>query len=583
LALAVSLLLSGRAPAGAAPLGPSACLPNVGYQIYNNGSTLLQGKVTLWGFPAVNIGTSGNVNWGIDPYRNVSWRRLFHTLQWLHPTIKEYMQSGDTAVRDRIIAIVRDWARDNPVSRTGDAWVGQITGLRASVLVCLSNAIGIPSWLYSTMKTHGVNLKDPNWYAGSFNQGIDQNIGLIGVACRLGNRSWADTAADRLASDIGKSIDAQGAPNEQAPGYSGMLYVRWNLASDKLKECGLPVPTLIASRVRLLTTFIAHATQPDGTYVQIGDTHAVKPWNVPDTPVEYVYTLGKRSSPPTERIRIYNAGFVFGRSSWTPFTDQTYYSLHFGPGRRYHGHQDHGTLTYMWRGRPVLVDSGHHNYNLGTYRAFLRSMEAHNTLAVSGAPIYQNATALTRSSVAATSQFYEMQDKTLYAGVTRTRGVLFVEDPGFAVVFDRATSSKSVTYRQYWHVPPGMKLAGGSSVGSLFRTGDGTEATRITNVLLPGERAPSVGARVVTGQTSPYQGWVSRNERDKTPNPTLSFTRSGNIARMLTVVAPSLAADAVKTYITTFEGGWLLSVRIGARVTDVFVSPGGSMRVRTAA
>ena len=58
--------------------------------------------------------------------------------------------------------------------------------------------------------------------------------------------------------------------------------------------------------------------------------------------------------------------------------DSAYYSIRFGPGMKYHGHEDHLGVTYYAQGRDILVDGGFHSYEKSAYRYWTLSPEAHN-------------------------------------------------------------------------------------------------------------------------------------------------------------------------------------------------------------
>ncbi len=583
IAVLLCVVLSCAALAGtasAAPLGPFSCLPANGLSSYNPPDKVMSGIVTIPGYSSVNIGTSGNVNWALNPYSDPSWQRWFHSLKWLEPTILSYMRTGDAAQGTRIQAIAHDWINDNPLTVTRDVWLAQIAGLRATTLVCLANAVGLPSWLSAGLTTHGGRLADPRYYAGPSNQGLDQAIGLLGVGCVLGRRDWGDTAVTRMAKDVGVSIDAQGATNEQAPGYSSYVYDRWTLAKSKIDECNYTVPASISSRLTALPSFIAHSMQPNGTFAQIGDSFATAPSRINGTPVEYAVTQGASGPKPAEEVRVYDAGYVFGRTGWgesRPFTAESFYSIHYGPTRNYHGHQDHTSLTYYTRGRNVLVDAGHDGYLLDNYRKYLMAPEGHNVLAVTGARLLGAATSMVRKTILDKSQFYEMTGKP-YEGVARTRGVLVVENPGFIVVYDRATSTVPVTFTQLWHLAPDFVAKRLTRNSIQLMTSDSQTQVFISNVLFPGQTAPAGGTLVKKGATSPYQGWLSRKLHERVQTPAVLMPRGGKSARMLSVFVPARTTAGISTSLTLGADGWYtLIVKIGLDSYRVRISGGGYM------
>src|SRR6185437_11576961 len=167
---------------------------------------------------------------------------------------------------------------------------------------------------------------------------------------------------------------------------------------------------------------------------------------------------GAAGTPPGQRVAVYTAGYVFGRSGWGTmgsFVRMSFYSLRFGPGRLIHGHADHMGLTYYARGRDLIVTSGHDGYDNNAYRAYLLSPQAASTFVMPDVPFDASAaTRLTADGIAAKAQFYEFAD-TAFGGHARDRSGYVSQAPDFVVVFDRAASGAGV-YQQLWHLDPGL-------------------------------------------------------------------------------------------------------------------------------
>jgi Heparinase II/III-like protein len=223
---------------------------------------------------------------------------------------------------------------------------------------------------------------------GAWNHGLKQDLELLRIGCgypagAFGGRAlkWRLVARQQMIAAfapnrLGPAVDAQGATNEQSTGYANFTHRLWTIAERRLAACGLRLPATITARVARMPAFIAQATQPDGNLVQIGDTYAEASGDLPGTPVEYATSKGMSGSPPAQRVAVYRAGYVFGRSGWgttRPFGKESFYSLRFGRGRQVHGHNDHMSLTYFARGRNLIVDSGHTGYeNTPTARSYAR-------------------------------------------------------------------------------------------------------------------------------------------------------------------------------------------------------------------
>ena len=126
---------------------------------------------------------------------------------------------------------------------------------------------------------------------------------------------------------------------------------------DNITACGRKVPGEIPKRwPTSLEDFIAHSTQPNG-------------FMVPDRRRQR-RTCGPRSAYAARRSRrceVFDGGYVYGRTAWDK-PESAFYSIRFGPGLKFHGHEDHLGVTYYAQGRDVLVDAGFHSYEKSAYR-----------------------------------------------------------------------------------------------------------------------------------------------------------------------------------------------------------------------
>jgi hypothetical protein len=376
-------------------------------------------------------------------------------------------------------------------------------------------------------------------------------------------------------NQYGPAVDAQGAVNEQATGYANFDLGLWTAAESELAACGSSLPPWIASRIARIPSFLALATQPDGKLAQIGDTYVISPRDRPGTPLEYAATMGAAGTPPAQRVGVYSAGYIFGRSSWgtrRTFADQSFYSLRFGPGTEIHGHDDHMGLTYYARGRNLIVNAGHYGYAETPYRQYLLSPEAASTLVIPGVPFNPAApTALIRQDIAARAQFFEFRD-TAFGGLARYRSVYIDQDPDLVLVFDRAWGASA--YQQLWHLDPSLHVTTVTSDYAIAQA-PGTQL-EIRQIPLPGQVIPSGSTQVIRGQTDPYQGWVSRASAQKTPASVVSMNRTGSSAAILTLIAATSPGVTVTAAVTGQSAGWYqLSVQDGGQHLSFRVSTDG--------
>ncbi|MGY4767303.1 heparinase II/III domain-containing protein [Kribbella sp. CWNU-51] len=524
----------------------------------------------------------GNINWRVNPDKNPSWYMWLHSLRWLGQGIVA-AGNGDRRALQRVSAIARDWVMDNPYSWKSDVGAYESTMHRTNVLICLRQATlsglhvsRLPleyAWLDKALLDHAWFLQK-NW-SGDWNHGTDESLALFGVGCTLGRSDLKKVAADRLTSAIKTSIDTQGSTNEQSTAYAQFNYSLWGRAIDVLEKCGVDPGTTIKARRRELAKWLALATNSLGNLHQIGDSEVVRTASVPGTVLEYAGTLGAQGIRPTQRIGIFDAGYIFGRTGWgetRPFTQESTYSIRFGPARKLHGHEDHTSITYTSHGRDILIDGGHAGYKMDDWRSWAKSQFSHNEMTVLSTAAEHPDTKLTRSSIAPTSEFYELHDL-LGKGIDRTRGVLVLKDPDLMVVLDRGTSPSSQDYQTLWHLPEDQMVVVNGNSAVAARPGDRVKTT-LLQIPFQQQTTP---IQVATGNTDPIQGWHYTTIDKRHPAPVVKFTRSGRTASILSVVVPTRSKGAV-SYTTSQQGsGVLITLKVDGVSTTISVAADGTL------
>ncbi|GAA0992534.1 hypothetical protein GCM10009555_081770 [Acrocarpospora macrocephala] len=472
---------------------------------------VMAGKLSFLDLPAVQVGEK--VNWKLNPYKNRSWQMVFHSLRWMGRLVADFETTGKAAYLARATEVAKDWVAKNPPGGGADyAWAEHPVALRAPALVCLSRHVP-DKWLRDSLSQHARILANDKHYEWGHNHGLDQDIGLLGIACRYDNKAWRSQAIRRMVKTTTLDVDSQGALREQAPRYAVYFHDRLRVAMDKIKDCGLKVPADLAKRWDLLPEHISAATQPDGYLVPIGDGPAdVQP---------------AAFDRPDSLVQVYRAGYVFGRTKWD-FKESAYYSIRYGPGLKFHGHEDHLGVTYYAQGRNLLTEAGFHSYENTPYRRWTITPEAHNVPIVSGKRFRGGvASTLTKKSIGKDRQSFTVTD-TAY-GTRRTRAVLVNHDEDVMAVYDTVSSGK---VRNLWHLSPSLKVA--SNAGGKVVVSDGAWRASIVQLALPGCK-PVGGQKIVRGQTSPYQGWISGSYMKKEA---ASVVQSPSAKALLTLVVP---------------------------------------------
>lgn len=473
---------------------------------------IMAGRLSFVDLPPVKIGK--DIDWRLNPYRNRSWGMVFHSLRWMGRLVADYETTGKKEFLNRAVEIAKDWVKDNPRGRGAQySWEEHPIALRAPALVCLSKHVK-GAWLTRSLAEHATMLSNPALYEKGHNHGIDQDIALLGIGCRYRKAKWTNLAIKRLTETVRIDVDSQGALREQAPRYGVYVHQRLKVAMDNIKDCGRKVPATIVKRWKLLESYIAHATQPNGYMVPIGDGSAdVRP--------------GGEYRHDKKTVKVFRNGYVFGRTAWDK-ESAAYYSIRFGAGMRFHGHEDHLGVTYYARGRDILVDTGFHSYENTAYRYWTMSPEAHNVPVVQGQRFRpRTASRLTKSAIKKGREVFTLTDKAY--GVPRTRTVLVNHDADVMAVLDRAGSG---TLRNLWHLAADLQVT--ANAGGTVVARDKDFKVSLVQLAMPACK-PISGQSVRIGQTTPYQGWLSPTYMSKVKAPAVI---SPAAPALLTVVVP---------------------------------------------
>jgi hypothetical protein len=521
-------------------------------------------RLTTW--PLVTL--PADLKWTEDPFHDTNWQFQFHSMRYVLDLFTASRMTGNPAYRDRGLALLREWARDNP--RIGApsiwSWNDHSTALRAVVLACAADLSPMTSWLHDTLAVHGATLADPAFYVKQGNHALNQAIGLLEIGRVLKRSDWVTLAASRINSLLLVSVDAEGVTNEQSVGYEYYNYVRYSLAKARLVAVG-QTPSSAFARVALMPAFMAQATLPNGRNEMIGDTADHQTPSIPGTDTVYAASRGTEGTKPTRVIAKYAAGYLFVRSGWggkrSP-ANETFLSAKWGAGPIIHGHADGLQLTLAAYGSRLLVDPGLYSYTWSAYRGFFKGRDAHNIVTVDGLS-WNIAARTSLLGYLASSTYVDIRLRASgYSGVTHTRRITYSRRMDYLVVDDQLASTTRHTYRQLWHfTQDAHPTVGTAGVMTQRRRG---------NVLvrqLVG--APQV--RIVGGRTSPVQGWISYTYGVKVAATVEEAIQTGTNVRYVTLIVP--AAGRPNPTVSGFRAtstGYTITVTIGTRAERLTVS-----------
>jgi hypothetical protein len=478
----------------------------------------ISGHQLLLRFPAKFVLPSLDVTKGV-PWQSFNAHPA--SLQWWMNSFAflRHVDSSDCLHPLAIkLFLVNDWHHSNCSlpAESGAAWDGHAAALRCRALSQLLIRFPATTWIRDCAQAHAGFLAAAANYQGAWNHGLDQAMGLLVLAGALGSSSQMSIAQARALDCMMQMIDDDGVTREQSVNYQKYNYYQLCKFIPVLRKHGCKMPASILDRLVKMPHFLRHATRPDGTYEEIGDT--IKQEADALRSLRDVTTLEIQIKPPTSETCYIakKAGYIFGRrpQKQTSFSsDDTFYSIRFGPGRRYHGHNDHTSLTYHPCGRPLLVDSGVNAFTTQNWKDYYRSPEAHNVVCCEDKRyIAASETYLRSARTLYNCDFFDFSDRP-YKAIKRRRRILFVFDPAALLVVDNIEAlDKTSGCQQLWHFAPDITAAPLRDCVDLHSSGF---SARMFQLL------PFSSISLIKGQSDPLQGWTATGFYERTPNITL--------------------------------------------------------------
>lgn len=503
------------------------------------------------------------INWRSDPFKDRNWRLQLHMLRWLEP-LRHAAARGNDRAFDMWLHYVRDWVKSNPPEKpaSGWAWKDMADGIRALQFCMAAPLVRDRSpddleWLEASIRTHATRLADPA-HMGIANHALHQQEALFVCGRILGDEGLWKLAVSRMGTLLEEQYDPQGMNAEGAVAYHYNNYIWWERALKPLDIEGIKRPS---GAVRHLAApeGIAHATRPDGTFVQIGDTDSGTPAAIRSPATDYVSSAGKTGSAPADLAKVYDAGYIFCRSGWGEternLDEETYFSISFGSALRVHGHPDGGSLTYSADTVNWLVDPGKFQYGTSVPRDHFFSRASHSLVNINGREPKKDATVslLRRASTPRYHDFLFNDDS--FDGIRLTRRVVYSVSGEYLVVVDQVNSQTECTGVQRWQLGPGVQ----------------TQVSRHLVELTSGDHRASLsfsGTRTtleaINGQTDPFDGWVSTGWKQKEAATAILATKTGTKFRFITVLASGKDTHPqIVTHQGTRPGEFCLQVDTG--------------------
>jgi uncharacterized heparinase superfamily protein len=549
---------------------------------------LLKGQHTYRG---IRVAFDTEPDWEHTPGGSLDWRWDFNRHYWLTTLARAWRYSGDEAFARQAAHLLRHWMAHNPpdvrnpvwrpfeVATRLNNWVWGLFLLLDSTLFIQEGMgylwqglVAQARYLYRNLEHHVMNnhlLVEAKTLA---------MLGLLFPEVREASR-WSRRGLEILWTQVHRQFHPDGVHTEQATQYHCLCTSElWELLN--LLRCNASsIPSDVLARFEAAVAFQDAVIKPDGHIPLFGDSarhdqhcrfdarwafvwleKGAPPVESPDEETRWL--LGTRSlsgepgALPTSQA-FPHGGYAVMRGG------PTYLVLDCGPfGNRVvpsHAHADALSVELCAWGQTLLTDSGGYSYHAApVWRSFFRSTRAHNTVGLDGQDqselvgtrlVHHPAHARLVEWLSAPMADWAVAEHDGYTRFTspvmHRRRVLFVK-PHYWLLLDSLLGHGDHQLDWYFHLPPGTFWVLEPDGGALCATMGEAGLTIVPN------HGADLRSRVVEGQISPPQGWVSLESGEKSTAPTLIFTREGALpVHLPTALVPHPASQSVSASVRT--------------------------------
>jgi hypothetical protein len=546
-AVALAAALAGAAPAPAAtPTEVAALLtkpcPTQYRNVFQRQWSPAEQEAALAGdFPILQNGYPAHleppVDWDQDPYSSLTWRHWLHTLGWWMDALFFIHREGGpqaTQALEQARDLTLDWIAQNPLTESqghpnNPPWAPKPTADRPPYIAYLTRqaackgllSIAQAEVLLDSLRTHAEHLL----VQASPGKDLWRSYGvaligqyMAGILPEAG--SWEAEAIERFKPDLLQRFqNREGVWFSSSSNYQAMFAHLVHLFHTEV-DPGDGELAAIAARLRdVLGWFVL----PDRSLTLFGDYHT----NVP------LQSWVPRSGDGHRGLH------TMRRTGWAIVKKRrSYLAAKASYHTDSHKHADELSFELYERGRRLISDSGHHDFDQSRWEAFAKSPEAHNVLTVDGErfPI--------RGAAYGSGMIATGERKGWFAILARNPSIrkygvrhhrFFLYRPGSRLILvDVVRARRPHVYRRYIQVGAGINARRDRDDVAL--SAPGLEARLRSSGTAPPE--------IVEGRHRPLGGWVFPDTDQHVARPTVTFRDRATDANLLTEVRLAGGGDA---------------------------------------
>ncbi len=556
------------------------------------------------GHPPVTF--DGRVDWTYRPQDNTDWMWDLNRHTYWITLAQALWYSGDSQYSDAFARQLTDWVRSNPPGEAQLNWSSPFevacrinTWLWAYHLFLYAGALDADTHLklLRGLWTHGaylnacLELHVPNNHLLLEAKALTM-LGLLLPEFRAAQR-WRQRGLRILKREVRRQVCADGTHAERVPHYHRLIAGELLELLVLMENNVLSVAPDLLQHFRRMLEFERHITRPDGHMPLFSDSAHGDPCirfapmagaaallNQPDLKLPgavldemTVWLLGPErarrfdalpAQPPAPSRSFPVGGYAVMRGSWG--TEGYYLAMDCGPFGYWlspgHGHADALTIELHALGYPQIVDSGVYSFHLGNeWRNAFRSTRAHNTVTVDGQDQsllldgwhvwHPASTTLHRWATGAGFDYADASHDGYHRAPRRIihrRQVFFVK-PEYWIVLDSLSGNGRHQFDLHFHLMPDAEVELDSASGTAQVRYPGG-----TSLLICPLYSADTRSDVLCGSLDPIEGWFSEHSGEKTPAPTLRYSKiTVAPTRFITILYPWLQAEPASVRVLSLD------------------------------
>lgn len=496
---------------------------------------IVSGFFTLPGRPPFEIGY--NFDWNSDPYQDNNWKFNLHSLRWTDPLRRMYLKTRRQDYLDKYREILYSWYDFHVIRglHTPYSWYDMASGSRVKVIAAAMQLMPDEHWLSHLLHLHGDHLSDDKFLTRKGNHALHAMTGLLVCGHFFKNDIWLKRSLEKISSLFIECVDSFGVDYEGALQYQINNFIWYSEAAQHILVATGSEPPF-KSRLSSMPSFLAHAVDTTGHYLQYGDSDRMQATNsLESKELAWAGSRGLSGVPPTESYANYSAGYVFGRSGWSKenFEDGIFYSVRYGPSYSStpHGQRDAGSITLSRGESEYLFESGRFRYDDSPQTSLLSSPKSHSTINIidSSSTDHIPMNCINRNA----SELFDWTSlrRDVEGDHQWSRSVLHLRELKSLLVVDDFLSASPKSVEQYWQLAISSKYLIGKT--SLVSSSDDQDHSLCLHWL----SHDGASVEVVEGERSPLMGWRSIKHGEIFPSPVVRRKFFGTEMRIVTLVS----------------------------------------------